>query len=460
MNKHRLMKSALVLACSLAFAAPGYAQQYSASDLGKSLTAVGAVRAGNAAGTIPAWTGGLHSTPANVAADFKPGSVYPDPFASDKSLFTITASNVNEYAKHLTPGQLAMFKTYPDYKIIVYPTHRTAAYPEGWDKASIANAVTGRAKLAPGNGDGVVGTTDGVPFPIPKNGLQAIWNELTRYRGESYLADSGQVAVTRSGDYTPVQFQFKLKFIYGAQTIKPSERTPNLLFYFIQQVTAPARLAGKVLLVREPLDQTKEQRKAWTYNPGQRRVRLAPNVAYDNPGTDSDGLRTNDDFNLFNGATDRYNWKLLGKREIYVPYNSYRINSRAVTYKDLFTPKHINQDYARYELHRVWVVQATLKPGVSHIYSKRTFYLDEDSWSPLLDEEYDSRGNLWRVSVGHTMQLWDVPVVLGTLEEHNDLQAGRYLCLGILNESSKTYVKEDYTAADFTPAALRQSGLR
>ena len=146
-------------------------------------------------------------------------------------------------------------------------------------------------------------------------------------------------------------------------------------------MTAPARLAGGILLVHETLDQVKKPRDAWLYNPGQRRVRRAPQVAYDNPGTAADNMRTTDQLDMFNGAPDRYDWKLVGKREIYVPYNSYRLQDPKLKYKDIITPLHINPDHLRYELHRVWVVEATLQTGERHIYKKRVFYIDEDSWS-------------------------------------------------------------------------------
>lgn len=453
-----VMGLVLGVACiSLSYAA---SPSETASELGKTLTPLGAVRAGNAAGTIPAWTGGITETPANVAGSFRPGAVYPNPFAADKPLFTITSANVDQYKDHLSVGELALFKTYPDYKMIVYPTHRTAAYPKGVYAASIANAVTGRAKLAPGTGDGVVGTVNGVPFPIPKNGLEAIWNELTVYHGEGYETDNAQAAVTRSGAYSLVKFKYQLLGMYGSQTIKPADRAKNLLVYFIERVIAPARLAGNVLLVIEPLNQTLQQRKAWTYNPGQRRVRLAPEVAFDNPGTDSDGMRTDDDYNMYNGSTVRYDWKLLGKREIYVPYNEYRMTSHAVSIKELATPRYLNPKYVRYELHRVWVVQATLKAGMSHIYGKRTFYLDEDSWNVLLTDIYDDRGNLWRVGEEFPMQEWDVPAFNGVTYAMYDLQAGRYIAYGMVNESNKIHMKMHLTPAHFTPMALRQAGIR
>ena len=192
-------------------------------------------------------------------------------------------------------------------------------------------------------------------------------------------------------------------------------------------MTAPARLAGQILLVHEYADQVKSPRQAWTYNPGQRRVRLAPNVAYDNPGTAADGLRTNDDFFMYNGATDRYDWKLVGKREIYIPYNAYRLNGNAVKYTDVIRPNHLNPELARYELHRVWVVEATIKTGTSHIYPKRTFYIDEDSWAVAVTDKYDGRGELWRVAELHPINFYNVPMHYPAMEVHHDLQSSRYI---------------------------------
>ena len=223
---------------------------------------------------------------------------------------------------------------------------------------------------------------------------------------------------------------------------------------------APARLAGGILLVHESLDQVKEPRQAWLYNPGQRRVRRAPNVAYDNPGTASDGLRTNDQFDMFNGAPDRYNWKLVGKREIYVPYNAYKLQEPTVKYKDLLTPLHVNPDLLRYELHRVWVVDATLKPGKSHLYKRRTLYVDEDSWQILLVDIYDNRDQLWRVSEGHAMEYYQLPTLWTSLEVHTDLQAGRYIAIGMNSETSSYRFDAHLSPRDFTPAALRRAGRR
>jgi hypothetical protein len=206
--------------------------------------------------------------------------------------------------------------------------------------------------------------------------------------------------------------------------------------------TAPARLAGTILLVHETMDQVKEARRAWQYNPGQKRLRRAPNVGYDNPGTASDGLRTNDQLDVFNGATDRYEWKLVGKKEMYVPANSYGLHSDKHKYKDIVKKGHINQDLARYELRRVWVVEAAIKKGTSHIYKRRTFYVEEDGWQIAAVDVYDNRDQLWRVQEAHTVMAYDKPYQMSIGETVYDLQSNRYLVMALNNEDTETVSKE------------------
>ncbi len=423
------------------------------TKLGTTLTPLGAEKAANAAGTIPAWEGGI----TKPVAGYKLGGYYPDPFAEDKPLFTINAQNAEKYKDNLSPGQQAMLKQYPTYKLNVYPTRRSASYPEGHYKET--RECTSKAMLAAG-GNGVVGCSGGVPFPIPKNGNEAIWNALLRYKGDTFAMNWSQAAVTTSGEYALVKFEYEYDFSYGNLSKPVAQREPNKILNYLQVTTAPARLAGQILLVHETVDQAKEPRSAWTYNPGQRRVRLAPNVAYDNPGTAADGLRTNDDFGMFNGATDRYDWKLIGKREMVVPYNSYKMSNNKVKYGDLLKAGHLNQDLARYELHRVWVVEATLKSGTSHIYSKRVFYIDEDSWAILLIDKYDGRGQLWRFAEQHNENWYNVPMFFGTIEVHYDLQARRYIAMGLRSEETRIFETIKRSPGDYTPQNLRGTGTR
>lgn len=420
--------------------------------LGKDLTPLGGEMAGNKDGTIPPWTGGITAPP----AAYKPGMHHPDPYAGDKILFTISAENMSQYQDKLTPGHQAMMKLYSTFKLPVYPTHRSASAPKRIYDATVTVAAT--AELV-NNGDGVAHTVIGTPFPVPKSGIEVIWNHLLRYRGNIAVRKFAQAALTRGGDYNLVEFEdeFNLRYCHDDMT---EEKLANRLAYFKQTVLAPAQLAGGILLVHETLNQVAEPRAAWLYNPGQRRVRRAPNVAYDNPGTASDGVRTSDQFDMFNGATDRYNWNLVGKKEIYVPYNSYKLHSNQLTYKDILTPLHINPDHCRYELHRVWVVDATLREGASHLYKRRTFYVDEDSWQILAVDIYDNRDQLWRVSEGHVINYYEIPVLWTTLEVHTDLQSGRYLAIGLDNQSSMYDFDVERTPDDYTPAALRREGTR
>lgn len=442
---------ALSLLCFTA--AQAAVSETEAARLGKDLTPLGAIKAANKDGTIPAWDGGITTPPAG----FKTGDHHPDPFAADQPLYTITAQNKDQYKDKLTAGHMAMLDTYPDsFKLNVYPTHRSASLPQRIYDATISNATS--AKLV-ADGNGIDNAIIGIPFPIPASGNEVIWNHLLRYRGDTAARWIGQAVPTRSGKYTLVKFEDEFDFLYtkpGAEFAK----LDNLILYFKQKVIAPARLAGFILLAHETLNQVQQPRAAWTYNTGQRRVRRAPNVAYDNPGTASDGMRTSDQFDMFNGAPDRYNWELLGRKEMIVPYNAYKLHSKDVKYKDILTPKHINPELTRYELHRVWVVDATLKEGTSHIYPRRTFYIDEDSWQILAVDQYDRRGNLWRVSEGFPINYYEVPVLWSTLEVHTDLQAGRYLAIGLDNESRMYDFSIKRSAKDFTPSALRREGLR
>ncbi len=445
----------LGLIASAAFIAPA-AAELSAADLAKlgaTLTPVGAEKAGNAAGTIPAWDGGLTRPVAGYVA----GGPHPDPYSADKPLFTITAANLEQYRASLSDGQVAMLKKYPDYKMVVYPTRRSAAFP-ACHYAETKDCAA-KAKLSAG-GNGVTGCSGGIPFPIPKDGNEAIWNTLLRYSGDTFAQNWAQAAVTRTGDYALVKFEYEYDFSYGNCSKPVAQREANKKLNYLQSTTAPARLAGQILLVHETVDQAKEPRSAWTYNPGQRRVRLAPNVAYDNPGTAADGLRTNDDFGMFNGATDRYNWKLVGKKEMYIPYNSYKLSDPKLKYSDVLKAGHLNQDLTRYELHRVWVVDATLRPGTSHIYARRVFYIDEDSWAIVAIDKYDGRGELWRFAEMHNENWYDVPMWFGTVEVHNDLQSGRYIAMGLRNEEKKLYEPIKRSPADYTPANLRAEGTR
>lgn len=454
MKKLALVTSALALAVSSSMVCAKVSEA-EAAKLGNELTPLGGEMSGNADGSIPAWNGGITAPPVG----YTQGDFHPDPFVGDEILFTITADNYKEYEAFLSEGQKKLFETYPDtYKMPVYPTRRSASNPEFVYEATKKNATT--AELVQG-GNGIKNAAIGVPFPIPQNGVEAIWNHILRYRGEAIARNGAQAAPTASGDYNVIGFDEILLVKYSSKDATAEALLEeNILMKFKQKITSPARLAGTALLVHETMDQVREPRQAWTYNTGQRRVRRAPNIAYDAPGTASDGLRTTDDFDMFNGAPDRYTWELKGKKEMYVAYNNYKLHSGDVKYSDILTPGHINPDLTRFEKHRVWVVEANLKPEFRHVYQKRVFFIDEDSWQIQVADMYDNRGELYRVGIAHGINYYEVPTHWSTLDVYHDLNSRRYLALGLDNED-KVY---DFTVTpsdqEFTPQALRREGKR
>ncbi|WP_213608249.1 DUF1329 domain-containing protein [Pseudoalteromonas sp.] len=424
-----------------------------AARLGQDLSPVGAEKAANADGSIPAWNGGITQAPAG----YEPGMHHLDPYATDEVLFTIDKSNIDKYKDNLSPGQIALFEAYPDtFKMPIYKTRRSASYPQFVYDATKKFATT--AELVEG-GNGIKNTAIGIPFPIPKTGLEAIWNHLLRYRGQSIERFGGQAAPTASGSYNYIGFDEQLLVKYSDPNATPAElQDSNILFKFKQQVTEPARLAGTALLVHETMDQILTPRQAWTYNSGQRRVRRAPNVAYDAPGTAADSLRTTDDFDMFNGSPNRYNWTLKGKQELYIPYNSYKLHSDKLTYDDILKPGHINPEHTRYEKHRVWVVEANLKDDTRHIYKKRVFYIDEDSWQIHVTDIYDNRDQLYRVAMAYGLNYYEVPTQWSTLEVYHDLNSRRYLAIGLDNQEKMYDFSQSFNDNEFTSSALRRAG--
>ena len=441
------MKRLLLLLAFMFFGAICQAQGVMSDSV---LTPVGAERAGNAAGTIPPWTGGITQPPAS----YRRGYHETDPFPEDKPLFRIDAANADEYARNLTPGQLALLDQYPgSWYLNVYRTRRSASYPDYVYQAIAGNAQTAEV-IVEGRG-GVNGARVSSPFPQPRTGLEVVWNHNLRFRGLRIQRMEGAAALTRRGRYTLVLSSQDWAFPYAVPRPIPfTERYPNVLLAIKSKVIEPSLLSGDGTLVFETIDQSRDPRKVWQYPRALRRVLRSPLFGYEIPGSNSDGLRTVDDFGLYNGPPDRYEWRLLGKREMYIPYNAYRLHGPAVGHEDIARPGHINPAHARYELHRVWVVEGTLKSDARHIYGRRVFYVDEDSWQIAVAESYTLDGELWRVNEAHAINYYAVPVLWSTLEVFHDLRAERVLINGLDNRHLPYEFLSTADAREFSPNAL------
>lgn len=415
------------------------------------LTPLGATLAGNSDGSIPAWDGGLQAAPESYVN----GQPMVNPFENDSPLLEITINNYQEYEQYLSEGHKALLKAYPDtYSLKIYPSRRTANVPQEVQNLSMNNT---QSELVH-EGNGVENYRYYYPFPKPENAHEVLWNHLLRYRGGSLHREYDQITVQKNGAYSAVRIEevgvFPEKLV-GFDDVEDE----NDLAYFRQEVLAPSRLTGTILLVHESKDQVKEPRQAWIYNSGQRRIRRAPQIAYDSPGTAADGLRTTDQADMFSGAPNKYDWELVGKQELFVPYNNFELVNPELKHDDLIQKGHMNPEHLRYEKHRVWKIVGKVKEGQRHIYAKRVLYIDEDTWQILVADQYDGKGNLWRVSEGFHVQYYYADTPWVAADAHYDLISKRYLVGGLQNESQSP-VKFGFAMnkGELTPAAIRRMG--
>lgn len=427
MNGHFVLAAALmgVATCSLAATS---AEQ--AAELGKSLTAFGAIQAGNAEGTIPPYEGGLRTIPAG----FKPDSgFWVDPFKDEKPLMRINSTNMAQYADKLSGGQKMLLEKYPEYYLDIYPSHRTAAYPQEVLDATVRNATS--CHTLQDNLAVDPACRGGIPFPIPQNGNEVIWNQQLRYKngpGYTTTASSASWVVDSRGQVTKTAESATFEETPFYQ-VKQTDRDSMLYYRAWALDSYPARSAGQLIIIADYLDPTSKPRRAWSYTPGMRRIKLAPEFAYDTPVPNQGGVNLFDELQMFSGSQDRFDYKLVGRKEMYIPYNAYKFYFDCKQ-DEQFLAHHANPACERWELHRVWVVEATLKPGKRHAYSKRTYYLDEDTFGAGLYDAWDQGGKLYRALFQSGVQLYDKDIPYTVKNVSYDFNKGIW---SILNDGLK-----------------------
>lgn len=426
-----------------------------AAQLKTTLTPLGAERAGNADGTIPAWDGGYTKVP----ADYQNGDRSFDPFADEKPLFSITSANLADYQDKLAAGVIQLFRDNPDtFRIDVYPTHRTAAAPQWVYDNTFRNATNA---VLENDGLTVTGAYGGVPFPIPKTGIELVWNHQLQWRGESTetkyqvwstTGEGRRILATAALDYG------QYPYFYEDGSLPEDGNQKYMLA--IQLAYEPAFRAGEALMVHNTLDYARG-RTLWQYLVGQRRVRQAPSINFDTPNVVASGTNFVDETFGFGGSPERYDWKLIGKREMLIPYN----NNALLAHSDaeVMAERHPNPDYLRWELHRVWEVEATLKPGSRHAVPKRTFYFSEDNWGTAIFDGMDAEGSLWRTSLSTPFVAPDLPATVnyctGFFFDHRT-QAWVYNCaMGTDVKGDQYKIVERRSESYFSPQSLlRMSG--
>ncbi|GGN24506.1 MULTISPECIES: DUF1329 domain-containing protein [Marinomonas] len=449
-KKHSLsmLVASAVLGC---FSLASYAavSPEEAARLGVDLTPFGGEKAGNSDGTIPAWTGGFNDPiPGEVL-----GGKRLDPFAKEKPLYTVTAANMDKYAEKLTDGVKAMLKKYPDtYRLDVYPTHRTATAPEWVYNYTVQNAL--KAKM---DGHNITGAYAGIPFPIPQNGLEAINNHRLSWRGVSWESEINQYQITSNGNVVlTTDGLLKNQMPYYFQEGSSEEFDGYFWEVNLENYGPPIR-AGERIVGRTNLDDSKSA--AYVYLTGQRRVRKLPNACCDTPTPATAGLMSFDELSVFSGTTEVFDWKLLGKKEIFIPYNE----NRFLQYSDeqAISGSHLNPDAVRWELHRVWVVEATLADGKRHQAARSKYYLDEDTWQASLGDRWDSNGQLWKT-------LWQFNYVMpefpGTIPQtfgfYNLLSGEAYIANMMNDKSFHNRPVERIPTSTFTGQGLARQGTR
>lgn len=421
MFKRTLLFSALLACWGLSTAQAATSAEL--EQLGKKLTPFGAERAGTVDGSIPAWEGGLARAPAG----WEPG--HGDPYGADKVLFSVNAQNLAQHQAKLPAGQIELIKAYPGYRVDVYPTHRSCTFPDA--VAQRTKQFAAQSKVGADGWQLEAAAGEAIPFPLPASGVEAMWNYKLRYIAKGRQFDAAFLMRDKGGTLTQVEQKSYEFYPYNDPAVKAPADTGNIEAKLMYDLLSPSSRAGEMYLVHAQLDKPQD---AWIYFPGQRRVRRAPSFAYDNPIAGSDSLYYVDQINMYTGALDRYDYKLVGKKEMIVAYNSYKLVDKSNRYEQLIGQDYLNRDVQRYEQHRVWVVEATVKADKRHSLAKRVFYFDEDSWALLHVDMFDAKGNLWRAQEG---SVWANPQIQAcTSIEYvtYDLIARRYIADGFTQE--------------------------
>ena len=442
------------LACVLALNAGSGMAAVSAEEAAKlktELTPFGAEKAGNKDGSIPAWTGG-YTTP--IPGD-KPGGRRGDPFKDEKPFLSITAKNMDQHADKLTDGTKALLKKYPEFRVDVYKTHRTATAPQWVYDNTLKNATKGRLE-----GDLAKDVYGGIPFPIPKAGIEVMWNHVLRWRGTDWGVPSTQYQMTADGRTvltTDGESERQMPYYFEGGSIADVQKRNNLYWRIRLVNVGPPIRAGEAIVGGTAMDFNDQ---AWVYLTGQRRVRKLPSPCCDTPTPSTAGNMMFDEVDIFTSRMDRFDWKLVGKQEMLIPYNVNRL-LQPKTDAEVIGKAFIKPEYMRWELHRVWVVEANLRAGQRHQAVRNRYYCDEDTWQCSLADRWDANGQLWRTLYGVNFVAPDMPgTIMGAFGMVDLLSGQGHVADLVTGKAAQFPVRPRSAETVFSPESMAGESVR
>ena len=426
-----------------------------AAQLKTTLTPFGAVKAGNADGSYPAWDSGYTEVPAGFVSGGRMPNIFPD----EQPLLTITASNASQYADKLTEGTKALLAKYGDFFVSVYPSHRTAAAPQ-WVYDNIFENAT-RASLVQGPaGSMPSGAYGGPPFPIPQSAEEVVWNHNLAWQATSFYNITSAYILSSAGGWTLTsvsKINTQYPYMFPDSNEQAFAASDGTYLEIATNSIAPPLNNGNALVGTGNLDDSKSAN--YVYLPGEGRVREVPNPCCDVLTPFSSGDVFFDEISVWAGRLNHFTWSMAGTKEMYLPYNCNMINQPSSD-AEVLGVHTVNSKYVRFELRRVRVVDAVLKDGFIHPCVKSRYYFDEDTGRGLMAERYDAQGRLWRVLFALPFVYAEVPwVSMNIFWGVHDLVADTAYVAGIMNEqSNQGQAMPRFPESLFTPETLSANG--
>jgi hypothetical protein len=316
---------------------------------------------------------------------------------------------------------------------------------------------------------------DGLPFSDAigindeQAGLKIAWNIRYTYGGDSSIVDPfiweyrnmKNDKIERTISFVGKTLRYKHRVSSLPET-NLSDNKAGIFSAIYLLAKKPYDLKNTQLLVHRLEDDSARER-TWLYLSVQRRVRRLPS------GQSTDAFLGSDimieDFLGYNGRIKDMTWTLLSREEILVPF---------FKHTELSTDKQdpTNYDFGQFhgkghcfpnvpwQVRKVYKLEAIPK-WTQHPLSKRIFYVDAETFMPVLGRFYDRSGDIWRMAIGgfshpdyHLSENKGSGVMIPSLITMIDVQAQHCTTLKMKTSINPASV----TRKNFTVQSLRTKG--